>query len=568
MPRPTRLLTTLLALLALALASANTPTRELEANPKYEAPVQLVTTLDGINLKDAPALLGASAGVNILTKDLPEKNVTYRFETPTPFYEVLTVILALEDLVVTETGSTLIVQPAATAPTQASAPASEPREALFHDLGGAPADELTSVITSLHPGVTAQSVNSGTRLLITATPTQHDNIRELITDYKAHMPEPEPEPTEELEPEPEPLVNAFVPVQRGLTDLATLLPDQFPNARIQVVENARAVTITATQAELEAIQAYISEYEVFLQERQDAGAIKSEEIPEIVERTYRISNTSATELAATIQAVLAPAEEGYAATFVPDDRTNKLVVRAPESLIPEVETLVFELDEATKQVRITVRIQEIAQREAENLGLSITANAGALVGSLINGVGQFVFNPARALTALNINAVLDTLEAQSLSRTLDNAVLMVTNNGTATLNSGGNINVAVQIGDGEAARQQSDSISFGTQVTVTPRITNDGRVDLQLTTSVSGFEGELENLTGLRFSDKTLTTNVVVADREVVVIGGLIQNSFVNTIQGVPVLSAIPILGNLFRHDVTENNKSELVIVVTAEIVD
>ncbi len=434
------------------------------------------------------------------------------------------------------------------------------------DLGGAPADELTSVITSLHPGVTAQSVNSGTRLLITATPTQHDNIRELITDYKAHTPEADTKPVEEIEPEP--LVNAFVPVQRGLTDLATLLPDQFPNARIQVVENARAVTITATQAELEAIQAYISEYEVFLQERQDAGAIKSEEIPEIVERTYRISNTSATELAATIQAVLATAEEGYAATFVPDDRTNKLVVRAPESLIPEVETLVFELDEATKQVRITVRIQEIAQREAENLGLSITANAGALVGSLINGVGQFVFNPARALTALNINAVLDTLEAQSLSRTLDNAVLMVTNNGTATLNSGGNINVAVQIGDGEAARQQSDSISFGTQVTVTPRITNDGRVDLQLTTSVSGFEGELENLTGLRFSDKTLTTNVVVADREVVVIGGLIQNSFVNTIQGVPVLSAIPILGNLFRHDVTENNKSELVIVVTAEIVD
>src|SRR5690606_17170754 len=84
----------------------------------------------------------------------------------------------------------------------------------------------------------------------------------------------------------------------------------------------------------------------------------------------------------------------------------------------------------------------------------------------------------------------------------------------------------------------------------------------------SGFEGELENLTGLRFSDKTLTTNVVVGDQEVVVIGGLTQNSFVNTVQGVPILSAIPILGNLFKQDVTENNKSELVIVVTAEIIE
>src|SRR5690606_17266690 len=52
------------------------------------------------------ALLGASAGVNIVTKDLPDKTVAYRFETPTPFHEVLTVILNLEDLAVTETGAT------------------------------------------------------------------------------------------------------------------------------------------------------------------------------------------------------------------------------------------------------------------------------------------------------------------------------------------------------------------------------------------------------------------------------------------------------------------------------
>lgn len=564
MPRPHRLLAALAVMLAFALAAANTPQRALEPDPRYEAPVQLVTTLDGVSLKDALALLGASAGVNIVTKALPDKTVTYRFETPTPFHEVLTVILTLEDLVVTETGSILIVQPASTATAERAGTGShEAREVLFHDLGGAPADELTRVITTLHPSVTVQAVNGGTRLLINATPEQHQAIRELVNDYQAHLPE-----EEQADAPAEPVVSAFIPVTRGLNDLATLLPDRFPEARIQVVENARAVSVTATQTAIDAISEYVSEYETFLEAREAQGAIKSEQPAPIVERTYRVSNTSATELAATIQAVLATAEDGQAATFVPDDRTNKLVVRAPESLLAEVDALVLELDEPTKQVRVTVRIQEIAQREAQNMGLSITANAGALVSSLVNGAGQFIFNPARAITALNINAVLDTLEGQSLSRTLDNAVLMVANNGTATLNSGGNINVAVQIGEGDAARQQSDSISFGTQVTVTPRITNDGRVDLQLTTSVSGFEGELENLTGLRFSDKTLTTNVVVGDQEVVVIGGLIQNSFVNTVQGVPVLSAIPILGNLFKTDVTENNKSELVIVVTAEIIE
>src|SRR5690606_41051023 len=67
------------------------------------------------------------------------------------------------------------------------------------------------------------------------------SIRELVNDYQAHLPE-----EEQADAPAEPVVSAFIPVTRGLNDLATLLPDRFPEARIQVVENARAVSVTAT----------------------------------------------------------------------------------------------------------------------------------------------------------------------------------------------------------------------------------------------------------------------------------------------------------------------------------
>ena len=553
------LLATLFALfLAGSFALANAPQAALPATPEYETPVQLVTTMQGVPLNDALALLGASAGINLVTQDVPTKTVTYRFEDPAPFRELLTVILTLENLSVTEVGSTLIIQPAQ-ATTQVSAQEEEAEEikAEFYPVEHA-ADEIASILPTLHPGASAQVLAGGTRLLITAPESAHGDIATFITEYQATT------ATEELP-------TAFIPVRRGQADLLPLLSERFPDANIQNVESAKALSVTADEATIEAIRVYITEYEAFLDAREEAGAIASEEPIPTSERTYRISNTTASEIAATIQNVLAneaSEEEAASVSFVPDDRTNKLIVRAPESLFERVEALIEELDEQTKQVRVTVRIQEISQREAENLGLSITGNAGALVTSIVNGAAQFAFNPGQAITALNIGAVLDTLEAQNLSRTLDNAVLVVANNGTASLNSGGNINVAVEMGEGENSTTQSESITFGTQVTVTPRITNDGRIDLTLTSTVSGFEGELDRLTGLRFSDKTIDTNVVVDDREVLVIGGLIQNSFTSSVQGVPILSAIPILGGLFTTETTENNRSELVVVVTAEILE
>ena len=552
-----QLLATLLALLLTANAAfANSPQSTLAAAPEYEAPVQLVTTMQGVPLADALTLLGASAGINLVARDLPAKTVTYRFEDPAPFHELLTVILTLEELTVTEVGNTLIIRPAS-ASVEAPAVATEELRAEFYSVEHA-TDEIASILPTLHPGASVQVLGGGKRLLITAPESSHEAIGAFISEYEATAAEDE-------------LPTAFIPVRRGQADLLPLLGERFPDANIQNVESAKALSVTADEATIEAIRAYVDEYQTFLDTREDEGAIASEEPIATNERTYRISNTTATELAATIQNVLAneaSEEETASTSFVPDDRTNKLIVRAPESLFPRVEALVEELDEETKQVRVTVRIQEISQREAETMGLSITGNAGALVGSIVNGAAQFAFNPGQAITSLNIGAVLDTLESQNLSRTLDNAVLVVANNGTASLNSGGNINVAVEMGEGDNATTQSDSITFGTQVTVTPRITNDGRIDLTLNSSVSGFEGELDRLTGLRFSDKTIDTNVVVDDREVLVIGGLIQNSFTNTVQGVPVLSAIPILGGLFTTETTENNRSELVIVVTAEILE
>lgn len=557
----TRICATLLLLSALATGHANTSAQTLTELPNetpYNTNVTLITNYEGIQLNDALNLLAASAGITLITNDIPIKTVQYRFEEPTPFHEIINLILHIENLTATPTSAALIIQPRSEPePTTDTPDTSENTntDMRFYTLERI-SSELPTLINGTFPDITLREINNGRNLIIEASPATHERIELFIRDYNITITEGS-------------LPTAFIPVDRGLSDLLPLLAERYPGVSVSPVESARAINATGTSAELELIRAFIDEYLAFLTERNDDGALELDAPLETSERTYRISNATSSEIASTIQRVLTiEGDGGEGFSFVADDRTNKLIVRAPEPLFERVEALIAELDEATRQVRVTVRIQEIAQRQAESMGLSITANAGAIMGSVVNGAAQFVFDPLKAITALNVSAVLDVLEAQNLSRTLDNATLVVANNSSATLNSGGNITVAVQIGDGDTATTEDRSISFGTNVTVTPRITNDDRIDLNIASSVSGFEGELTRLTGLRFSDKSINTNVVINNREVLVIGGLIQNSFTTSSQGVPIISAIPIIGGLFRNESAEQQRSELVIVITAEILE
>jgi type IV pilus assembly protein PilQ len=541
---------TLLAFITLTIvthAQTNQPNRFPET-PPYDQPITLVT-LTPITPTETINIINATTNLNLTTQNLPGTLTTHYYPNPTAAHHILNHILTTYNLTVTHQDGITVITPY-TPPPEETYPRTYPIET--------DPTEIINVILNSYPTITTRIINNGRHIIINGTETQHSNIVNLIQEHQNTIQTS--------------TTHTLIPIQYDLVDLTNILKTLYPNTTITALPNASAISVAATPTQTVRIQQFVVEHQAFLREQDEQGNLPSDVLVPVLttERTYRISNTTATSIAATIQSVLAIEGEQQTAdySFVADDRTNKLIIRAPEWLHPRIQGIIDELDEPSQQVRVNVRIQEITQREAETLGLRITADAGALLGSVINGAAQFVFDPLKAITSLNINFILDTLEGQGYSRTLDNATLVMNNNTSAAINSGGSINASVQVGSGADATTETRNIPFGTNINVTPRATNDNRIELTLTGSVTGIEGDQERLTGLRVSNKTITTTVTINNQEVLIIGGLNQNAFTTTTQGVPILSAIPIIGNLFKNETAENRRSELIFVITAEIIN
>jgi len=104
---------------------------------------------------------------------------------------------------------------------------------------------------------------------------------------------------------------------------------------------------------------------------------------------------------------------------------------------------------------------------------------------------------------------------------------------------------------------------------VKPQITPDNRVILDLTVSKDSVGQLVQSATGGQvpsIDTRQIVTQVLVNDGQTVVLGGIMETERRSTINKVPVLGDIPVLGHLFKSDTRTNNKDELLIFVTPKI--
>ena len=180
-----------------------------------------------------------------------------------------------------------------------------------------------------------------------------------------------------------------------------------------------------------------------------------------------------------------------------------------------------------------------------------------------------VANPAGsiALGVLTDNAFLDmelsALENTGFAEIVSQPKVITGDKQRATISSG------TEIPYQEASASGATTTSFKEAVLkldVTPQITPDNRIIMDLVINQDTV-GQLNLATGIPTLDVTeLTTKVLVANGQTVVLGGVFT---VETIKGenkVPLLGDIPYLGRLFRRDVNENNKTELLLFITPKI--
>ena len=230
-----------------------------------------------------------------------------------------------------------------------------------------------------------------------------------------------------------------------------------------------------------------------------------------------------------------------------------------------------------QQVMLTAKISEVARSSLRELGLQTQFDKTSSAGnnySLITGAGlatpfgQYVSNTIDSSFDL-IKFQIKALESKGLAKTLAEPNLIALSGQEASFLAGGEFPIPVAENDGVITVEYKE---FGVGLKFTPTVLSNKKINLKLNTEVSAIDPSLSTAVGGGISVPGLTTRragttVEVGDGQSFAIAGLIQSDMNNAIDQVPGLGDIPILGALFRSTKFKRNETELVIVVTPQLV-
>ncbi|MCE3262185.1 MAG: outer rane channel protein [Pseudoduganella sp.] len=235
---------------------------------------------------------------------------------------------------------------------------------------------------------------------------------------------------------------------------------------------------------------------------------------------------------------------------------------------------------APQQVMLEVKVAEVSKSLVDQLGASIGASHAignwtyTLLSNLLTG------NPS-LLDAFNKrNGNFLTIDAQKrdgLVKVLAEPNVMAISGQEASFLAGGRIYIPVASApDGGFTRITLEEKEFGVAVRFTPTVLADGRINLKVAPEVSELnkEGVGISASGVNgvailpsFTTRRASTVVQLYDGQSFAIGGLIKNNSTTNIKAVPVLGEVPVLGALFRSNDFQNDRTELVFVITPRLV-
>jgi type IV pilus assembly protein PilQ len=180
-----------------------------------------------------------------------------------------------------------------------------------------------------------------------------------------------------------------------------------------------------------------------------------------------------------------------------------------------------------------------------------------------------------ALSILNAGYALDielsALQTEGRGEVISNPRIVTSNQKEAVIRQGQEVGYLTLTGAGTAGGTQVPQVQFKDvllELKVTPTITNDGRVFLNMNVKKDEVQGFIDTGAGQvpTIAKREVNTAVLIDDGQTVVIGGVYEFKDAQDMSKVPFLADIPIIGNLFKKRGRTKSKAELLIFVTPKV--
>lgn len=259
-----------------------------------------------------------------------------------------------------------------------------------------------------------------------------------------------------------------------------------------------------------------------------------------------------------------------------DADTNTLVIMTSPKNYEKIVDIIAKLDVPIPQVLIKVLIAELTSSDGIDIGINWDyANTDAVTGNEVSNL--FNYNPkaTEGLESMIIQGDLSiTLRALTEVGTLNvlsRPYIMTSNNQEAVIQVGQRYPFVTDstISNG-IVNNTVDYEDIGIILTVTPSINIDGLVIMdvnpEITTALADTVQISDNVNATVFATRSAMCRVAVPNGETVVIGGLMEDTETDSVEKVPFLGDLPVLGGLFKHTKVDNTKTELLIFLTPQV--
>ena len=311
----------------------------------------------------------------------------------------------------------------------------------------------------------------------------------------------------------------------------------------------------------------------------------------IISEIFRLFYITPTEANKTITALFTVEGNTSPISLTEEATTRSIIVRGKEKDLNTVSKVLKEIDIKTKQVLIEAFIVEANSdfekamgvkvggyyyRQGEAIGGTMGTSTGktnntiaAATGGL--GTSNDAFTKMDTFTANSgvgiikrtgsavISANIEALEKQGIVKQISNPKIFTLNNMTANVIQGTKIPYAS--GGEEGGTSFADATM---ELKITPSIVGDGNVLLDINLKNDSAGKKVEG--GIPISTMQIITKLLVADGDVVVIGGIKRETEDNGKQQVPGLGDVPVIGNLFKGKYKQNKLDELLIFIAPRV--
>ncbi len=338
-------------------------------------------------------------------------------------------------------------------------------------------------------------------------------------------------------------------------EIEPVIKSSYPEATVQVVEKTNSLLVKAPVDTIREIKNLVGQL--------DVPPPPPPPVTPPTTEVIRLNYANAQEVV-TMMGGLVPKE-----AIAIDQRMNSLIVTATPDIIDTVKSFIKAVDVPMPQVAMRLHVLAASEGASKTLGVNWNQSAGVTLqegkkdptGAIQTGPSDYLGIQLFTRSMLNFQATLNYLINQGQVKILAAPYIMTQNKQQANIQIGEQFPLIYT--DYRTGQPQANYINVGIILNVTPEISPDGYVTMNLQPQVSEV-GEI--ITGTQFPriiTRNAQTTVRVKQGDTVLIGGLFREREANSFNKIPLLGDIPIIGEFFRVKSKQKEIIELIIAIT-----